>query len=49
MLNNEQEPYYLSLNLKHAQKVKRLEVTTTWLKSKARVWSNSRFHGKMDT
>jgi hypothetical protein len=37
------------LDLKRARKVTRLRITTTWLKLKARVWSNPRFHGKIDT
>jgi hypothetical protein len=46
---DEENLSYLGLNLKRAWKVTRLRVTTTWLKLKARVWSNPRFHDKMDT
>jgi hypothetical protein len=46
---DEENLSYLGLNLKRAWKVTRLGVTTTWLKLKARVWSNPRFHDKMDT
>jgi hypothetical protein len=46
---DEENFIYLGLNLKQARKVAWLGVITTWLKLKARVWSNPRFHGKMDT